>query len=233
MENRYYLKYAVAAARGNLVRTGKSSLLSEDLLNTPLELLTEDACRSILSAAKGEGVKLYYFKKSDRTLPRVNKVIGFLKSVYFENILDVGSGRGVFLLPFLEEFPSAKVHSVDILEKRYNLLSDIRAGGVSRLSVSKEDICGTEIPDNSFDIVTVLEVLEHIPNYTEAIRQAVRIARKFVIITVPSKEDGNPEHIHLLTKEKLTAALTLPKVKKMTFDGVPCHLFAAAKLEDN
>jgi 2-polyprenyl-3-methyl-5-hydroxy-6-metoxy-1,4-benzoquinol methylase len=50
------------------------------------------------------------------------------------------------------------------------------------------------------DIVTLLEVLEHIPDVEKAVA-AVRMARKYVVVSVPSKEDNNPEHIHLLTKK--------------------------------
>ena len=232
MKTRYYLKYAAAAARGNLLRRGMAGKIGERLMSESLEQLDDGDCSRILEVAASEGVKLYYFKRSDRTMPRVNKVIGYLKGNFFDSLLDVGSGRGVFLLPFLEEFPSVKVHSVDILDKRIGLLTDISVGGVSRLSVSMEDICHSEIPDNSYDVVTLLEVLEHIPDYRAAIAQAVRIARKLVVVTVPSKEDDNPEHIHLLTRDKLEAAFALPKVKRLSFDAVPCHLFLAARLAE-
>ncbi len=66
----------------------------------------------------------------------------------------------------------------------------------------------------------------------KAIQSAVNIAKKYVDVTVPSKEDDNPEHIHLLTKEKLTKYFTACGVKKLNFDGVPGHLFMIAKLEE-
>ena len=60
--------------------------------------------------------------------------------------------------------------------------------------------CSQPLPDHSVDIVTLLEVLEHIPDVEKAVA-AVRMARKYVVVSVPSKEDNNPEHIHLLTKK--------------------------------
>ena len=230
LEERYYTKYAAAAIRGNLIRTGREDLLDERLLTAPLDELSATELEAIISLAQKNGIKTYYFKKSDRRLPRVNKVLGFLKGIYFENILDVGSGRGVFLLPFLEEFPSIRVQSLDILEKRYQLLSDISRGGVSRLSVGMKDICAMPFPEKSFDVVTMLEVLEHIPNVEAAITSAVKLAKEYVVITVPSKEDDNPEHIHLLTKERLTDMFMRAGAKKLVFDSVPCHLFMVAKL---
>ena len=230
MDERYRLIYAAAAVRGNLIRSGMSQVLDERLLDSELSALTAEDYEKIIEAGKKSGIKLHYFKKSDRTLPRVNKVIGFLKGIYFENLLDVGSGRGVFLLPFLDEFSYPSVTALDILDKRVSMLEDISVGGVGRLSVKQASICDKPFPDDSFDVVTMLEVLEHIPNIREAISSAVRIARSYVVVTVPSKEDGNPEHIHLLTKEILTSHFNACGVKKLTFDGVPGHLFMIAKV---
>ena len=231
MEERYHYLYAAAAVRGNLARVGKASLIASELYEKELCELSRDECERILEVGRTLGIKLYHFKRSDRTLPRVNKVIGFLKSIYFENLLDVGSGRGVFLLPFLDEFPHVSVTSVDILEKRVELMRDIKRGGVDRLSVAFADICTSPFDEDSFDVVTMLEVLEHIPNVREAIRAAVKAARKYVVVTVPSKEDSNPEHIHLLTKEKLTALFRDAGVTRLRFEGVPGHLFMIASIE--
>ena len=231
MEERYHYLYAAAAVRGNLARIGRASLIAPELYAKSLNELSSEECERILDAGRAVGVKLYHFKRSDRMLPRVNKVIGFLKSIYFENLLDVGSGRGVFLLPFLDEFPGIAVTAVDILEKRIELMSDIKRGGVDRLSVVAADICTSPFAENSLDVVTMLEVLEHIPNVRDAIRAAVKAARKYVVVTVPSKEDSNPEHIHLLTKDKLTAYFREAGVSKLKFEGVPGHLFMVASIE--
>ena len=148
---------------------------------------------------------MYRFKKSHGKLPRVRRVLGFLRSVPFESLLDVGSGRGAFLIPFLEHFPHVSVTAVDLLPERVEFLETLRRGGIRNLTVRKADICMRPLPEKSVDIVTLLEVLEHIPRVEEAVKAAVETARKHVVVTVPSKEDSNPEHIHLLTKERLTA----------------------------
>ena len=75
-----------------------------------------------------------------------------------------------------------------------------------------------------------LEVLEHIPDVESAVRAAVRMARRYVVVTVPSKPDDNPEHIHLLTKERLTELFEAAGCRRLHFDGVPGHLFVAAPL---
>ena len=76
----------------------------------------------------------------------------------------------------------------------------------------------------------MLEVLEHIPQVEKAIEAAVRIARNHVVVTVPSKPDNNPEHIHLLTKEKLTIMFSAAGCTRLRFDGVNGHLFMVATI---
>jgi ubiquinone/menaquinone biosynthesis C-methylase UbiE len=42
------------------------------------------------------------------------------------------------------------------------------------------DICSITFPDASFDGVTILEVLEHLRSPDVALREALRVARRFV-----------------------------------------------------
>ena len=230
MEERYYTRLAAATVRGNILRCGREDILSGRLIEEPIESLREEEFGEIISLAAELDVKLYHFKKSERILPRISVVIGFLKGICFESILDVGSGRGAFLFPLLEGFPYAQVSSLDILEKRYLFLSDISRGGITRLSVSNRDICDMPYAEKSFDVVTMLEVLEHIPDTEAAVFSAVKMAREYVIVTVPSKEDDNPEHIHLLTQEKLTDVFMRAGAKKLSFDAVSGHLIMIAKV---
>lgn len=198
------------------------------LLDKSLFELTGDEINTLEELGKKHELKLYYFKEKD-DLARVNIVLGFLKNVYPESILDVGSGRGVFLFPLLRDFSYINATSIDILDKRVELLKLIKDGGVSNLNVSKGNICNYDAPNDSYDVVTLLEVLEHIPNVMDAVRNAVRISKNFIIVTVPSKEDDNPEHIHLLTKDKLTDIFNRCGVTNLKFGGVNGHLFLVAR----
>lgn len=229
MDERYNSAFATSAARGALMRLGLAEELGE-LQYKKLSLITEEEGDRITDLARAHGIRLHYFKRSNGTLPRVARVLGFLKGIHFESILDVGSGRGVFLLPFLDAFPDIPAQALDISDKRIELLTDIKCGGIERLSVKKGSICDMPFPEDSFDVVTMLEVLEHIPDVRAAIRAAVRIAKKYVIVTVPSKEDDNPEHIHLLTKDVLTEMFTECGAHSLHFDGVHGHLIMIGKI---
>ena len=201
---------------------------NETLINKELSLLNEFEKEELLQIAKQNELKLYYFKDKE-VLPRVSIVLGFLKNIYPNSILDVGSGRGVFLFPLLNEFSHANITSIEILSNRLELLNNIKTGGINNLNVLNQDLTNLTLLDNSFDVVTILEVLEHIPNVEKAIKEAIRVSKQFIVITVPSKEDNNPEHIHLLTKDKLTQLFNNNGVTNLKFGGVNGHLFLVAK----
>ena len=227
---RYNLKPAAAWLRGRSIKTGTPEIDSE-LLEMPLEVLTDEELSSIVEIGESTGQKLYPFKTGKADLTRVRQVLGFLHGIEFETLLDVGSGRGVFLLPFMEEFPQVQVTSLDLLDKRVTFLNELAAGGYGQLTAYNKNICDQPFPDNSFDVVTLLEVLEHIPDVDKAVAAAVKMARKYVVVSVPSKEDDNPEHIHLLTRDVLTELFDKAGCGKLHFGGVNGHLILVATVE--
>ena len=230
-KERYDLYTAAAWVRGHQKMTGVP-LLTQEQQEQPLELLTEEESEKILAAAKAAELKLYPFKKGKKELPRVRRTLGFLHSLQFETLLDIGSGRGVFVIPFMKEFPWVQVTALDLLEKRVAFLNELSEGGFSQLHAEKKNICEQPYPEKSFDVVTLLEVLEHIPEVEKAVLAAVKMAKQYVVLTVPSKPDDNPEHIHLLTKEKLTDLFHAAGCTKLHFDGVEGHLFMVATVDE-
>ncbi|MCD8217274.1 MAG: class I SAM-dependent methyltransferase [Clostridiales bacterium] len=228
-EERYYNRLAAAYVRGHALRTGKP-VLGEELSDEPLENLSDEQIRLILAAGQEAELKIYRFKTTHGDMPRIKKVLGFLKGVGFESLLDAGSGRGVFLMPFLTEFPWVETISVDVLPYRVAFLNDIADGGVTNLKAMEASICEQPLPDDSVDIVTMLEVLEHIPDVKAAVTSAVKIARKHIVVSVPSRPDNNPEHIHLLTRDRLTELFAEAGCRKLNFDGVNGHLIMIATI---
>lgn len=178
-------------------------------------------------------MKMHYFKTKD-DLPRVQVVLGFLQGIVAagqcNSLLDVGSGRGVFLFPLLRDFPELEVTSVDILPHRVELLDCISKGGFGNLHPMLDNICETMLRDKSFDVVTMLEVLEHIPDTEAAVRNAVRLARNYIIVSVPSKPDDNPEHIHLFSNDDLKNHFLKVGCSKVKFMSVTNHRVMVAYL---
>ncbi len=229
-EQRYYALLAASAVRGQARRLGEP--LDQDLLEKPLAGLTGPELDAILDHGRSHGVKLYRFKQGEDLLPRVRAVLGFLRGIGPESLLDVGSGRGAFLFPFLDAFPWVPVTAIDILPHRVEFLNDLTRGGLDQLQALEADLCDKPLPEKSVDVVTLLEVLEHIPQVDRAIQAAVSMARRYVVVTVPSKPDNNPEHIHLLTKALLTDLFHQAGCDKLSFSGVPGHLVLIAKVQE-
>lgn len=177
-------------------------------------------------AADAPEIKLHYFKVKE-VLPRVQVVLSFLHGIVqagqCKTLLDVGSGRGVFLFPLLCAFPELEVTSLDILPHRVALHECLNVGGITNLHPLLENICTWDAPDKSFDVVTMLEVMEHIPDTPTVVRNAIRLARNYVIVSVPSKPDDNPEHIHLFSNEDLKNHFLNAGCSKVKFMSVTNH----------
>ncbi len=93
------------------------------------------------------------------------------------------------------------------------------------------DATHVSFDDNQFDVVTLLEVLEHIPDTVAALTEACRVARHFLVLSVPSRPDDNPEHIHLFDAAQLATVLERVGVERVRFDSVPGHLIAVVRIK--
>lgn len=180
---------------------------------------------SALAAGLAAGLRLHRFKRT-AGLPRVDRVLGILRGLAPTELLDVGSGRGAFLWPLLTAFPSLPVTSIDLRADRADLVAAVARGGRPNLVALPMDATSMDFEDGSFDVVTALEVLEHIPDAARAAREMVRVARRFVVITVPSHEDDNPEHVHLFTRDGLAAPFRAAGARRVDVEGVLNHLVA-------
>lgn len=183
----------------------------------------------VIAWGQAAGLKLHRFKRT-MELPRVRAVLGMLRGLSPESLLDIGTGRGVFLWPLLDGFPDLPVTSVELDDRRFRHLDAVRRGGVTRLSTIHSDATLLPDADGAFDIVTVLEVLEHQHDPRALARTAVRLARRFVIASVPSKPDDNPDHVQLFDRQSLTALLIDAGAEAVSIDYVLNHAIALARV---
>jgi 2-polyprenyl-3-methyl-5-hydroxy-6-metoxy-1,4-benzoquinol methylase len=171
------------------------------------------------------GLRLHKFKRNAE-LPRVRRVLGILRGLGPESLLDVGSGRGAFLWPMLDAMPSVPVTAIDVDARRATDLAAVRAGGVTRLTVHAMSVEALGFEDDAFDVVTALEVLEHLADASKAAREAVRVARRCVVASVPSKEDNNPEHLQLFDPKSLEALFLAAGARRVAVEHVLNHMIA-------
>lgn len=203
--------------------------MAEAYVRGELPALADGSGDNLLDAGRAAGLKLHRFKHS-AALPRVRAVLGILHGVQPANLLDIGSGRGVFLWPLLDEFDRLPVTATDRDTRHVEIIDAVARGGVTTLSAARMEATDLTFADGSFDAVTVLEVLEHLPRPRDALSEAVRVARRFVIASVPSKPDDNPSHIHLFDRESLTRLFEDSGAKRIKIDFVLNHMVCIATI---
>ncbi len=223
-----FTRLAAAYVRG-MLSTAAQLPNNVALFTTPLEQLDTDHRAALIRLGHDSGLRLHRFKRT-MGLPRVNKVLGMLRGMAPTNLLDVGSGRGAFLWPLLEALPDLAVTALDLREQRVAQIQAVATGGISNLTVMHGDITTLDYPAASFDVVTLLEVLEHIPATDAALSAVLRLARHFVIISVPSQPDDNPEHVYLFSAAQLEELLRSHGAARVSFDYVPGHLLAVVRI---
>ena len=98
-----------------------------------------------------------------------------------KSLVDIGCGNGVFLNYLAKNKTYLDLLGVDRSET-----------ALSYVKTEKKVADITKLPfdDNSFDCVTCLEVIEHLPAnvYEIALKELTRISKKYVIISVPYNE---------------------------------------------
>ena len=160
----------------------------------------------------------YFWKTEERTRYVFEPMAQYLKEVFGpKKVLDVGCGMG-FLVKWLRTF-GVDAYGCDHSAYAIGHVSDVPYLTPNRIDVRKyvqrETIEGLLYPDNSFDLVTCLDVFEHLkPEQAKrAIRELERVTSRylFMIITVhdePDKElilpqgaKDDPTHVTVASAE--------------------------------
>ena len=94
-------------------------------------------------------------------------------------VLDIGCGDGLLLKMLREQGVMAA--GVDISPEA---VAQCKAAGFEAQTHSLDD--ALPYPDNSFDTVTMLDILEHVYDPQFALKEAARVARTNLIIGVPN-----------------------------------------------
>ncbi|CAM2063787.1 Class I SAM-dependent methyltransferase [Sulfidibacter corallicola] len=209
-DSTHYLSFVIAYIRGIL------------------DLSDETDCEALLEAARQRGLRLFRFKR--RHLPRVAQVIGMLKGLQPSDLLDVGTGRGSFLWPFLDQFPWVPVTCVENHPIRCRDLESTAKGGIDQISVRSVDVQQGHFDEQAHDIVTALEVLEHLPRPFPAVENLVKTARRYIVASVPSKPDDNPEHIHFFEPKMFESLFMSAGAQRVDLTWVPGHMIALVKV---
>jgi SAM-dependent methyltransferase len=130
-----------------------------------------------------------------------------------ESILMVGCGSGRYLR--LCASCGRKALGADILADRA-----AEAAAFSGAGTVVADAAALPFREKSFDTVTLLDVIEHVPDDAAALAEAVRVARRNILLAAPARDDLpdyssgvtfrpylDPTHLRHYTRESLEALL--------------------------
>lgn len=221
----YFSEIAVAFVRGRLPDR------DDPLFHRPLTELSATEFERVIQIGLDSGLRLHRFKCT-MELPRVQRVLGILRGIRPATLLDIGSGRGAFLWPCLQAFPNLSIVAIDPDEKRIADINAVQKGGIQQVWGQTMEVTHLEFPDKSFDTITFLEVLEHLPNPQQAIAEVVRVAQRFVVLSVPAYADDNPEHLYQFSQATITQFFEEAGAVRVRFESVFNHIIAVAKVKE-
>lgn len=142
-----------------------------------------------------------------------------LKTTKFNSLLDVGCGDGRFLHEVNKVFPDKELVGIDLYEKSVAYARAFNPG----IKYICGDITKDNFLKNKFDVVTLIETLEHIPindvpSFVEGLHRHLK-DKGTLILTVPTKNiKVNPKHYQHFDLESLSNALKpLFKISKYKF----------------
>jgi diaminopimelate decarboxylase len=103
-------------------------------------------------------------------------------------ILDAGAGEGRNLATLLQ-CGAAEVHAIDASARA---LEKIPAELRARVQCRTADLGATGYPDAFFDVVTILDVIETLPNSAAVLRELARILKPggLLVCNIPGLDDG-------------------------------------------
>ena len=93
-------------------------------------------------------------------------------------ILDIGCGPGSITIDFARHAPKGHVTGIEYVPDPLNQARELASSeGVTNVEFAVGDIHALEYPDDTFDIVHVHQVLQHIANPVQALREMRRVVK--------------------------------------------------------
>jgi 2-polyprenyl-3-methyl-5-hydroxy-6-metoxy-1,4-benzoquinol methylase len=112
---------------------------------------------------------------------RFQHLTTLMKDVSNKKILDAGCGEGYFL----SKIQSKKKSGIELSEKRVSLAKKL----YPELNIQVADLKQLPFNDNSFDVIICSEVLEHVSNFKQALKEFKRCIKPdgCIILSFPNE----------------------------------------------
>jgi ubiquinone/menaquinone biosynthesis C-methylase UbiE len=149
---------------------------------------------------RGSIPRLYSVLDADAEVPGQTAAYRLAANHYLrtgDSVLDVGFGLGYGLKIMSEK--ANRLSGIDIDRKA---IAKMRRSSISPKIKTLDHYDGYSIPfsEDSFDLVTCIDVLEHVPDYMRLIRSMCKVSRRHVVISTPNRRpeymnrDGSPKN---------------------------------------
>ncbi len=160
-----------------------------------------------------------------------------------DRILDVGFGLGYGMN--IMSIKAKEVHGVDIDQKVLDYCNTNVLGKNYKVKkLSLYDGYHIDYPDNYFDIVSSVDVLEHVEDYHKFLDELLRVSKRGVFISTPNrrpeftKKDGSPKnqwHLREWSYEELDSILKKHGKVDWNFENGPFNgpFTISSKVQDD
>jgi 2-polyprenyl-3-methyl-5-hydroxy-6-metoxy-1,4-benzoquinol methylase len=170
------------------------------------------------------------YDKYGSTNPVVRRLMNGFESTLEElwqkaapgSILDVGCGEGVLTEQWADKLGGGRIVGIDLDDPK--LKAEWAKRQRANLEYRVEDATNLSFADGEFEMATAIEVLEHVPDPERTVAEMARVAKRWVLVSVPReplwrglnmargaylKDLGNtPGHINHWSKRSFVSMLS-------------------------
>jgi trans-aconitate methyltransferase len=134
-------------------------------------------------------------------------IFKMLRGIQFSSYLDAGCGAGTLLWDIHKRYPSVDISGVEYADSGVEIAKQKNPNAkVYQLDLEKDALPET------FDLVTCVDVLEHILDDISAIRNLRKMTAKYLLVVVPTgplfeQERINVGHVHGYSRQEVNHKL--------------------------
>jgi ubiquinone/menaquinone biosynthesis C-methylase UbiE len=100
-----------------------------------------------------------------------------------KSILDVGCGEGVLTSEWADKIGDGRIVGIDLPDPKLEAEWEKRQR--PNLEYKAEEATSLSFSDSEFDMASAIEVLEHVPDPEATVAEMARVAKRWVLVSVP------------------------------------------------
>jgi SAM-dependent methyltransferase len=100
-----------------------------------------------------------------------------------DSVLDVGCGEGVLTQEWAERLGDQRIVGIDLDDPKLHAEWERRTR--PNLEFRVEEATSLSFADDEFDLAAAIEVLEHVPEPEATVAEMARVARRWLLVSVP------------------------------------------------